>query len=185
MTQKVVAMWLDFLRSGINWPETLSNSEKVVKIAAVVIGGVWTYLKFIRGRIYRPRLKPSVSGRIVIVGGQPYLVVSLGMENVGSSKVDISQRGTGLRVFSPELTPNATPPSQVGWMHLGTFSVFEKHGWIETGECVQDELLISLPLVASAFKLEFRVVAKGIEWQSRAIVESDGTAGRKISARPS
>jgi len=41
-------MWLDFLRCGINWSETLSNAEKVVRIAAVVIGGVWTYLKFIR-----------------------------------------------------------------------------------------------------------------------------------------
>ncbi len=177
-------MWLDFLRSGINWPETLSNSEKAVRIAAIVIGGFWTYLKFIRGRIYRPRLKPSVSGRMVIVSGQPYLIVSIGVENVGSSKVEISQKGTGLRLFSPELTPAATPPSQVGWMHLGTFSVFEKHGWIETGECIQDELLISLQQVASAFKLEFRLVAKGIEWQSRATVESDGIAGKQM-ARPS
>lgn len=174
-------MWLDFIRSGINWPEALSNSEKVVRIAAIVIGGVWTYLKFIRGRIYRPRLKPSVSGRIVIVSGQPYLIVSIGVENVGSSKVEISQKGTGLRLFSPELTPAATPPSQVGWMHLGTFPVFEKHGWIETGECIQDELLISLQQVASAFKLEFRLVAKRIEWQSRAIVESDGIAGRQMA----
>jgi hypothetical protein len=177
-------MWLDFLRSDINWPETLSNSEKVVRIAAIVIGGLWTYLKFIRGRIYRPRLKPSVSGRIVIVSGQPYLIVSIGVENVGSSKVEISQKGTGLRLFSPELTPAAAPPSQIGWMHLGTFSVFEKHGWIESGECIQDELLISLQQVASAFKLEFRLVAKGIEWQSRAIVESDGIAERQM-ARPS
>jgi hypothetical protein len=69
-------------------------------------------------------------------------------------------------------------------MRLGTFSVFEKHGWIETGECVQDELLISLPQVPSAYKLEFRLVAKGIVWQSRAIVESDGIAGKRISARP-
>ena len=180
----MATMWLDFLRCGINWSETLSNAEKVVRIAAVVIGGVWTYLKFIRGRIYRPRLKPSVSGRIAIVDGQPHLVVSLSMENVGSSKVDISQKGTGLRLFSLKLTPMAPPPSQVGWMRLGTFSVFEKHGWIETGECVQDELLISLPQVASAYKLEFRLVAKGIVWQSRAIVESDGIAGKQIPARP-
>jgi hypothetical protein len=123
-------MWLDFFRSGINWPELLGNSEKVVRIAAIVIGGFWTYLKFIRGRIYRPRLKPSISGRIVRGSGQPYLVVSLAVENVGSSKVEISQKGTGLRLFSPELTPAATPPSQIGWMHFGAFSVFEKHGWI-------------------------------------------------------
>ena len=51
----------------------LDAMDKIVRIAAVVIGGIWTYLKFIRGRIYRPRLKPSVSGRIVIVSGQPYL----------------------------------------------------------------------------------------------------------------
>jgi hypothetical protein len=135
-------MWLDFLKSGINWSETLSNTERVVKIAAVVIGGVWAYLKFIRGRVYRPRLEPSVSGRIAHVDGHPHLVVSLSMENVGSSKVDIDQKGTGLRLFSPELTPIATPPTQVGWMRLGTFSVFEKHGWIESGECIRDELLI-------------------------------------------
>lgn len=175
-------MWLDFLRSGINWPETLSNTEKVVKIAAIVIGGVWTYLKFIRGRIYRPRLRLSVSGRIAMVEGQQHLVVNLTMENVGSSKVDIGEEGTGLRLFSPALTPAVVPPDQTVWMRLGSFSVFEKPGWLETGESIQDQLLIALPPGGSVFKLEFRVVARKIEWHARAIVESD--SGHQITAKP-
>ena len=80
-------------------------------IAAIVISGIWTYLKFIRSRIYRPRLKASVSDGTVSVDGQPHLVVDLGMKNA---------------------------PWNISW--------FEKHGWIETGEGIQDQLLIRLPL---------------------------------------
>ena len=119
-----------------------------------------------------------------MVDGQPHLVVSLTMENVGSSKVDIKQEGTGLRLFSPELQPAAAPPDQITWMRLGSFSVFEKHGWIESGESIQDQLLITLPKAVSAFKLEFRVVAKGIEWQARAIVEGYNINGKQITAEP-
>jgi hypothetical protein len=164
-------MRLEFLSCGIDWSEILSNAERVVKIAAIVIGGTWTYLKFIRGRIYRPRLKASVSGRIVSVDGQPHLVVDLGMENVGSSKVEVRQEGTALQVFSPDLNSTAAPPDQIGWMRLGTFAVFEKHGWIENGESIQDRLLIRLPPKIPFFKLEFQVAVKRIVWHARAIIE--------------
>jgi hypothetical protein len=175
--------WLEFLRSGISWSETLNNAEKGLKIAAMVVGGIWTYLKFIRGRIYRPRLKPSVSGRIAVINGQPHLVVDMSMENVGSSKANIDQRGTGLRLFSPELQPTAAPPDEIKWMRLGSFPVFDKHGWIETGERIQDELLITLPPGRSAFKLELRVCVKGIEWQAKTIIES-GDGGKQITPKP-
>jgi hypothetical protein len=44
---RAVIAWLGLTLSDIGWSETLSNAEKLLKIAASGIGGLWTHLKFI------------------------------------------------------------------------------------------------------------------------------------------
>ncbi len=162
----------DISFSEINWSETLGNIEKIVTIAAVLVGGIWTYLRFIKGRIYCPRLRPSVEGRMAQIDGRRHLVATLTIENVGTSKVDLNHKAMGLRLLGPTMQPCAAPPVQVRWMQLGTFDVFEKHGWIENGEVIQDQVVIAVPEGITAFSLEFRAAAQKSVWQSKSTVES-------------
>jgi hypothetical protein len=54
---------------GLQTLPTLSKLQKVFDIllnitsgAAVVIGGIWTYYRFIKGRTFAPKLEPKISG---------------------------------------------------------------------------------------------------------------------------
>src|SRR5205085_2054063 len=55
---------------------------------------------------------------------------------------------------------------------LTAFPVFEKHGWVEPGELIEDQRLIALPAGKYvALRLSLRVTASGIEWNSWTIIE--------------
>jgi hypothetical protein len=49
--------------------ETLKN---IFEILAILVGAAWTYLNYIRGRIYKPRLECSVDAAIRKHSGTPF-----------------------------------------------------------------------------------------------------------------
>ena len=55
MVVLAIALYLFFKPS-------LTAIDTVVKIAAVIVGGAWTYLNYVRGRTYSRRLELAVSG---------------------------------------------------------------------------------------------------------------------------
>ena len=65
--------------------DSVEIAEKIATIAALVVGGVWAYFNFIKGRIYRPRLHPEVSGMVVVEHEQIYLHITSTITNVGNS----------------------------------------------------------------------------------------------------
>ena len=152
-----------------NWL-AIDNIEKVAMIAAVIIGGLWVYYNFFKGRTYKPRLEPIVSGKIFDQDGKLYLITTAKLKNAGLSKVEIEQEGTALRVFSYiREQPTFTDLVEVEW--LATFPVFLDHKWVEPGKGIDDELLIALPYNSIfAIRTELQVIASGIECKTIAIV---------------
>ena len=150
-------MWLDY-------------TDKLVKISAVIVGGIWAYVKFIRGRVFHTRLEPAVSGRILREGKAEYVLARVKLKNVGASKVDIQQAGTALRVWACNLLEGA---SGITWTRTHTLTIFERHGWIEAGECIEDTLFVSLPANVVVVKLDLRIVSKKIEWNATTVIDSD------------
>jgi len=148
----------------------LDISEKIVKIAAILTGGVWTYYTFIRGRTYRPRLETSVTGETVRRGGQTYVIARLNIRNLGTAKVDIKQEGTGLRILSCDLCVSTSAPGEPKLTRLVTLPVFKHHKWIESSETIRDEVLYVLPANHVALKLEFRLCAKSMEWNAETYI---------------
>jgi hypothetical protein len=54
---------------------------------------------------------------------------------------------------------------------LDIFDVFKNHGWLESGEAVDDLLLIKVPHDNYlAFYIEVGVVSSGSEWTQTAII---------------
>jgi hypothetical protein len=143
----------------------------VVKIAAVLIGGSWAYIKFIKGRVYHVRLEPSIAARSFRRGESDCLLATVRVKNVGASKVDIEQRGTALRIFGCPVVGKIDMGVEIPWTRLKTVTIFDTHGWVEAGETIDDMVMILLPRCLVAIKMELRIVANGKQWKARAIID--------------
>jgi hypothetical protein len=159
------------------WNVWLDYTDKVVKIVAVIVGGAWAYAKFIKGRVFHTRLEPNVTARHFRRDQKDFLLAVVKLKNVGASKVDIQQKGTALRIFGCGVFGPAVPGKPVAWTRTHTLSVFERHGWIEGSETIDDTVLVALPPNLTAVKLELRIVANKIAWSAGTMIDLPGVTG--------
>jgi hypothetical protein len=110
---------------------------------AVLVGGLWAYFKFLRGRTYRPRLSVGMEANWHNINGRLLVHARITVKNIGVSVVIPRQRGMGLRVsvLSPQ---QPKPPAEAGWDVLRVFEILREHEWIEAGETVSDDLLLDI-----------------------------------------
>jgi hypothetical protein len=173
---EAIRWWL-----SLPWTTWLDQTNKSISILAVLAGGWFAYLKFIRGRVYHSRLEPVLSGRVFRTDKQTFLLAVITVKNVGATRVDIDQNGTGLRVFSCTLVVDDAAPNEVDWTRITTTEVLTQHEWVESGETVTDTVMITLPPDKVAIKLELRLEPKRrkVTWLARTIVEI-----APVSSRP-
>jgi hypothetical protein len=130
--------------SGLDSLKTVIDIiESVVTGAALIIGGIWAYFKFIKGRTFRPRLEVNMFGQWRTVGQKQLLHARVRVKNIGSSNVKLRQQGTGLRVsvLSPR---QPSPPGVSSWDSRRVFVILSEHAWIEPGETVSDDMFLDL-----------------------------------------
>src|SRR3989442_15004843 len=84
----------------MKWSNLIDNAQKIGNLIAVLVGGLWVYFNYFRGRTFYPRLQLELTGRIVRRGGSNYVLVTMQLKNTGLSRVDIEQEGSGLRISS-------------------------------------------------------------------------------------
>jgi hypothetical protein len=158
-------------------PTLLDDVNKIVDMfgtavtaLALIIGGVWAYFKFVKGRTYRPRLEVGLYGQWVTVDRKRLLHARLTVKNIGASVVNLLQEGTGLRISVPERDQPPTPVAQV-WRVIRVFEVLGEHEWIEPQETVSDDLLLDLGVSAPALTLfEARLVWRWPRRQGNIVV---------------
>lgn len=159
----------------VDWDRTKTRFEVVQSactILAIFGGAAWAYFNFFKGRTYRPRLEPTLSGKFISKDGANYLVTTAQLKNVGLSRVKIKQEGSALQIFSYQITAHVSKVHELKQEYLAIFSAFEAHGWIEPNEVIEDQRFLVMPGDNSAaIRLELRVVSDGIEWNSATIVE--------------
>lgn len=140
----------------------------IVTAAAVIVGGIWAYYKFIRGRTYRPRLAVDLAGQWRRLDESDVLHLRVRVTNIGASKVALNQYGTGLQVAFPGERRN----NEIRWEKVRlksgnepsaadaerVFEVLLEHAWIEPGETVSDDLLLDLGRPPSMYKLELTLM---------------------------
>lgn len=144
----------------------------LVTALAVVIGGFWAYFKFIKGRTYRPHVEVRQAGEWLGPRGSLGLKATVSLKNIGAAKVELRQKGTGLRI-SRLADEQPAPPHESSWDSLGVFKIFTQHEWIEPGETINDELLIRLPLDPQTLQVETRLV---LPWKRRIVFGHLGQA---------
>jgi hypothetical protein len=153
------------------WNIWLDQTDEVVKIIALVVGGGWAYMKFAKGRIFHTRLEASVSGSCFRYDQRDYVIASIRIKNVGASKADLQMRGTALIISGCARVQDTFGERPVDWIELNVKAIFEDHDALEPSELIEDSLLIDVPAHLIAVKLELRVVANGIESTAKTIIE--------------
>jgi hypothetical protein len=139
------------------WSDLLNEIEKVLRILAIVMAGIWAYYRYFRGRTFRPRVELTVSGLVVQKDGKEYMVATVGLQNLGLSRVGIDQIGTAL--FVSTSNADSSPFFDVEWSRPSGFQVFTTHTGIEPNEPIVNKLLYRLPTGQSFVKLHLQVVS--------------------------
>ncbi len=144
---------------------TLGVIEKLFKIAAYVIGGLWVYFNYFKGRTYRPRLETKIIGTLIKKGSSDFVNINAQIKNVGLSKVDIKQEGTALRLLIYNPAQHDDP-----WDHQVTIPILSAHQWIEPGEPVEEPVLLPLPSNVLAVRAEVIIVSTKTMWETAAVL---------------
>lgn len=160
---------------------SLDNAQKIAGILAVVIGGIWVYYNYFKGRTHKPRLEPTISGELFNKNRKLYLIATAKLKNAGLSKVTIEQEGTGLRILSYINDPNQVN-GFVKEKWLDTPPIFLDHEWVEPGKGIDDALLTTIDSEIIAIRLELIVMAKDVEFKAVTIVKNN-SSNLKTSTR--
>jgi len=155
------------------WDKFFGIWDKLFKIFAIIIGAVWAYFRFVKGRVYRPRLELEVKAEAVMLEDATYVTASLQIKNVGLSIVKLRKESIILRVSKGNALARQTKIRRLKWEPIKAYRVFEPHGWVESSETIRDQVMIQLPpSEQQPLLLQLRVVGsiasffqeKSFEW---------------------
>ena len=150
----------------------LDALEKIFTILAIMGGGLWAYYHYFKGRVYKLRLEPKIFGKVIARDDADYLITTVQLKNVGLYRADIEQKGTAFRIFACKPPTLLSKTQSVDLERLVTFEVFKKHGWIESGETIEEQKMIAVPVENQiAYQLQLRVVSKKIEWNAILVLD--------------
>jgi hypothetical protein len=138
-------MWEDKIAADplSNW---IGNLKNLAEIIAIIVGGIWAYFNYFRGRTYRPRVECNLTVNIAADRSKSFLNIVVHVKNVGLSRVRIQQRGTAVLVYSSHVQANPQQPVLSGWdPDYHVFEIFKSHSWIEPGEPISQPILVQLP----------------------------------------
>ncbi len=135
------------------------------KVAAVVIGGSWTWWNYRKSRIYAQKLELQVVGTVFTRDETLYGDIRVAVKNIGATKHEVRHAGSfcELLVVYDDLTEKS----------MDLFRVFDQDHRIEPGEAMTDTLHWRIPQPFEDIvwiKLNLRVVSYGVEWLSTSLV---------------
>ena len=117
-------------------------------------------------------METSIAGKIVKQNETLFLIAKIKIKNVGLSKIDIKQKGSGMRVIGIEKKENVSKIKKYEGVRLKTVSILKNHSWIEPGETIDDVHTFILPNEAYfGLKLDVRLITKKIVWRFSSVDE--------------
>ena len=154
------------------WLQIADGIQKAFTALGVLVGGIWTYYKFVKGRIRKPRLDITVSGTLILIDQQEYLKIAVKVKNVGLTNVKI-ENTTSIEVSTLDYYP---PPfvRNARWVSQITLPLLTAHSRIEPGEPVEDVFLVSLrDKEAKALKIDAAIygLKPRTVWNAATIVD--------------
>jgi len=171
----------------IDWAIThqfTGSIQNVVQVLALCAGGCWAYFKFVKARTFQQSLTPTVSGRLVVLDGMFYLIATIQIKNVGSSRIDFDREASTLILY--EYIPSSDAAVYaVKDKRLASFEIFvaKNERYVEPNEAIEVQQFILIPCQPKlAYRLEADIFStSGFTWRAMSIVDkaslSDNVAG--------
>jgi len=156
---------------------TLEDFERIVKITAVTVAGLWAYFRFFKARTLKPRLTISLRANIKQTASRKYVHTLISIKNLGLTRINLDLDKSRAFLFYDKGTGR-----MVEWSMLSYFPIIKNHEWLEPDETALDEQLIPIPVFPPyAMKLEVFVCSKGggnaPAWTTLTIVTSAKDGG--------
>ncbi len=142
----------------------LDFADKLIKLAAVLLGGLWTYWNYRKSRTYEQKLELEVVGT-VFTRGDLFGDVKLTVKNIGNTQHNVEHEDTfcELSVIREDLSEQS----------VQLFDVFTEEDSLEPGESMEDALYWSVPAPVDSIvwvKLTLLVVSNGVQWSSTDLI---------------
>jgi hypothetical protein len=96
--------------------------DNIVTSSAVVIGGVWAYFKFVRGRTFARRAELDISPALEQSADSLYLAVTITLKNTGLSKLPLNKDMKVVRKYS-----------EIVWLPMGRTASTSTNADVLTG----------------------------------------------------
>lgn len=146
----------------MNLKDAVEILESIFTIIAILIGGVWTYLNFVRRRIYTQRLELHVNGKVINFNDKKLLFVQMSIRNSGLSKVLLHHETSTLAIYNYPRWHYQPIIHMAVWQDPPIMlPIFHDHNWIESSEVIEEKLLIPLTVDDDlAWKVQLVVASK-------------------------
>jgi hypothetical protein len=154
-----------------NQAQLASIAANVAQIIAIVLGGTWAYLKFVRGRTFSNRAELHIEGNVHVFDDEPAIQVEVIFRNTGLSIIRLHPGLAALHIDTLAtdrwMAGNAVwrpaeaelPTSDESGSTLLT-PLFEEERNIEPGSQVRDSQIIIVPAPPDGLPLAFRLRAE-------------------------
>ena len=107
--------------------EILDIVSKIVPVLAILTGGFWAYYKYIKGRLFYPRIELQINGELDIIDSFPHLILKYQVKNIGLSKVELDKEASGIRVMKYNPPDDSLEIESANWKSIGSFPILNKH----------------------------------------------------------
>jgi hypothetical protein len=134
--------------------------DKIIKLAAVILGGIWTYWNYRKSRTYAEKLELEITGNVFDHTGL-YVDIGATVKNVGASNMSVAHDLTKCTIFAVLSDLTEVP--------LRIFPIFSQADELEPGESANDVILWRIETYEAEIiwlKIDLRVVSATVEWSS-------------------
>ena len=139
-------------------PVLLDVADKVIKLVAVLLGGLWTWWNYRKSRTYAQKLELQLKAE-VLLKGDLYVDITASILNIGAARYLLQEEGSACSIVAI-LKDMSSEKLQI-------FDVFSTQDQIEPGETITDHLLCRVSLSPSDIvwlKTDLRIVSGDREW---------------------
>ena len=143
----------------------LDIADKLIKLVAVILGGIWTYWNYRKSRTYAQKLELEITA-LIFVRVHTYLEIAVSIKNLGGTAHTLRHAASSscsIFAIAEDLSERV----------LRVLPVFAREDHIEPGESIDDLQLVRLdPEDAHAMwvKIALRVASDGVEWHQTKLV---------------
>jgi hypothetical protein len=159
----------------------MDSIQKAAAIFALLVGGAWVLMNYLRNRTHRPRLQVELKAKFVKIEERQYIVTFVQVKNPGLSVITFPKRsapgagprGSALLVYPLIKDLDVSKVIRCEWAEEpSAFEILVHHSSIEPGLTIYEEGMIRLPdrEEIDAFWLRLRIAAHDQSWSADTIV---------------